>query len=74
MASCASSKEFRTNGHTVLLTLVVGLGGCTGMSQTEQSTLSGGAVDAAGRALIGAMGGNAGMGAAIGGEVGLTGG
>jgi hypothetical protein len=57
----------------VILTLVVGLSDCTGISQTEQSALSGGAMGAVGGALLGVMAGNAGMGAAIGGEVGLTG-
>ena len=50
------------------------LGGCAGMSQTEQRTLSGGAMGAAGGAIIGAIAGNAGLGAAIGGAVGAGGG
>ena len=58
----------------VILTLVVGFSGCTGISQTEQSALSGGAIGAVGGAWLGAMVGNAGMGVAIGGEGGLTGG
>lgn len=48
--------------------------GCAGMSQTQQRTLSGGAMGAAGGALIGAMAGDAAWGAAIGGAVGATGG
>lgn len=51
-----------------------GLGGCAGMTQTQQRTVSGGALGAAGGAAIGAMAGNAGMGAAIGGLAGATGG
>jgi osmotically inducible lipoprotein OsmB len=58
----------------VILTLVVGFSGCAGISQTEQSALSGGAMGAVGGAWLGAMAGNTGMGAAIGGEGGLTGG
>jgi hypothetical protein len=49
-------------------------GGCAGMSQTEQRTLSGGAIGAAGGAIIGAIAGSAGLGAAIGGVVGAGGG
>ena len=56
----------------MILTLVVGLSDCTGISQTEQSALSIGAMGAVGGALLGVMAGNAGMGAAIGGEIGLT--
>lgn len=48
--------------------------GCTGMSNTTQRTLSGGAIGAASGAAIGAMAGNAGMGAAIGGGTGVLGG
>src|SRR5262249_59751294 len=59
---------------TVILFLVVGLSGCSDMSQTGKSTLVGGAGGAAGGALIGAMAGNAGMGAAIGAGVGVAGG
>ncbi len=48
--------------------------GCAGMSQTEQRTLSGGAIGAAGGALIGAAVGHPAAGAAIGGATGATGG
>lgn len=58
---------------TVLLFLSVV--GCTGMSQTEQATLSGGAIGAAAGAGIAAIaGGNAATGAAIGAGAGLLGG
>ena len=50
------------------------LGGCSGMSYTEQRTLSGGAIGAAGGALIGAAAGSPGTGAAIGAGAGLLGG
>jgi osmotically inducible lipoprotein OsmB len=53
---------------------LVAIGGCAGMSETEQRTLTGGAAGAAGGAVIGALAGNAGMGAAIGGGAGLAGG
>ena len=61
---------------TVILVMLAALllGGCSGMSYTEQRTLSGGAIGAAGGALIGAAAGAPGTGAAIGGGAGLLGG
>ena len=53
---------------------IVVLGGCAGMSETEQRTLTGGAGGAGAGAAIGALAGNAGLGAAIGGGAGLAGG
>lgn len=53
---------------------VMAVGGCAGMTETEQRTLTGGAAGASGGALIGAIAGNAGLGAAIGGATGLLGG
>jgi hypothetical protein len=50
------------------------LAGCSGMSETQQTTLSGGAIGAAGGAVLGAIGGNAGLGALAGGAAGLLGG
>ncbi len=50
------------------------LAGCSGMSYTEQRTLSGGAIGAGSGALIGAAAGSAATGAAIGGGAGLLGG
>ena len=50
------------------------LAGCTGMTDTQQRTLTGGLGGAAGGAAIGAIAGNAGMGAAIGAGAGLLGG
>jgi osmotically inducible lipoprotein OsmB len=50
------------------------LGACSGMSNTEQRTLSGGAIGAAGGAVIGAAAGAPGTGAAIGAGAGLLGG
>jgi len=58
----------------IIVVVIISLAGCTGMSATQQSTVTGGAAGAAGGALIGAMAGNAGLGAAIGGAAGLTGG
>src|SRR5690606_1817349 len=49
-------------------------GGCAGMTQTEQRTLSGGAGGAAAGAAIGAIAGDTGLGAAIGGAAGVVGG
>jgi hypothetical protein len=53
---------------------LIALGGCAGMSETQQRTLTGGAAGAAGGAVIGAIAGNAGLGAAIGAGTGLLGG
>lgn len=45
--------------------------GCAGMSNTQQKTLSGGAIGATGGAVIGAVvGGNPAVGAAVGGAAG----
>jgi osmotically inducible lipoprotein OsmB len=57
-----------------ILVFSLALSGCTGMSTTQQRTLTGGAIGAAGGAAIGAMSGNTGLGAAIGGAAGLAGG
>jgi hypothetical protein len=48
--------------------------GCSGMSNTQQRVLSGGAVGASGGAIIGAVAGSAALGAAAGGGAGLLGG
>lgn len=58
----------------LILIVVMFLGGCAGMSYTEQRTLSGGAIGAAGGALIGAAAGSPGTGAAIGAGAGALGG
>lgn len=59
---------------TILMTMSM-LGGCAGMSRTEQRMLSGGAIGAASGAVIGAAtGGSAATGAAIGGAAGVVGG
>jgi osmotically inducible lipoprotein OsmB len=73
----ADAVEGRTMRHILLLVLVLALvavGGCAGLSPTEQTTLTGGAAGAAGGAVIGAIAGNAGLGAAIGAGTGLLGG
>ena len=57
----------------VVMTLLA-VGGCAGLSETQQRTLTGGAAGTAGGALIGAIAGNAGLGAAIGAGTGLLGG
>jgi osmotically inducible lipoprotein OsmB len=49
---------------------MLGLTGCSNMSETQQRTLSGGAIGAAGGAVIGGLSGCAWCGAAIGGAVG----
>lgn len=63
----------RTIVATTLMA-VLASGGCAGLSETEQRTLTGGAGGAAAGALIGALAGNAALGAAIGGAAGAGGG
>jgi osmotically inducible lipoprotein OsmB len=58
----------------VVMVALIAVGGCAGMTETQQRTLTGGAGGAAGGALIGAIAGNAGLGAAIGAGTGLLGG
>ena len=60
----------------VILVMVAAVlvGSCSGMSNTEQRTLSGGAIGAGGGALIGWAAGSPAAGAAIGGGAGLLGG
>jgi uncharacterized membrane protein len=59
---------------SIILAFIVTLGGCAGMTETQQRTVSGSLIGAAGGGIIGAIAGNAGMGAAIGAGVGATGG
>ena len=58
----------------LVVVLALALGGCSGMSSTQQRVLSGGAVGASGGALIGWAVGSPAAGAAIGGGAGLLGG
>ena len=61
----------------VIILLVVAalfLGGCSGMSNTQQRVLSGGAIGASSGALIGWAAGCPACGAAIGGGAGMLGG
>jgi uncharacterized membrane protein len=58
----------------LVVVALIASGGCAGLSQTEQRTLTGGAAGAAGGAVVGAIAGNAGLGAAIGAGTGLLGG
>ena len=57
-----------------ILAISLALGGCSGMSDTEQRTLSGGAIGAGAGTAIGAAAGETAWGAAIGTGVGLAGG
>jgi osmotically inducible lipoprotein OsmB len=61
---------------TVVLVMVAALllGGCAGMSSTEQRVLSGGAIGASGGALVGWAVGSPAVGAAVGGGAGMLGG
>ncbi len=58
----------------LMVVLALALGGCSGMSSTQQRVLSGGAIGAGGGALIGLAAGSPAAGAAIGGGAGLLGG
>jgi Glycine zipper len=58
----------------LIMVALVAMGGCAGMSETQQRTLTGGTGGAAAGAVIGAIAGNAGLGAAIGAGAGLAGG
>ena len=58
----------------VILIVAVGLSGCSGMSDTQQRTLSGGAIGAGAGTVVGAIAGNTGMGLAIGAAAGVAGG
>jgi len=60
--------------NLLLAVLAFGLAGCADMNSTQQRTLTGGAAGAAGGAIIGAIAGNAGLGALIGGAAGAGGG
>jgi osmotically inducible lipoprotein OsmB len=58
----------------VIVVAVFLVGGCSGMSTTQQRTLSGGAIGASSGALIGWAAGSPAAGAAIGGGAGMLGG
>jgi osmotically inducible lipoprotein OsmB len=58
----------------VVIVAILVSAGCSGMSNTEQRVLSGGAIGATSGALIGAAAGSAAVGAAAGGGAGLLGG
>ena len=57
-----------------ILVISLALGGCAGMSDTEQRTLSGGAIGAGAVTIVGAIAGHTAWGAAIGAASGLAGG
>jgi osmotically inducible lipoprotein OsmB len=58
----------------LVVVLALALGGCSGMSSTQQRMLSGGAIGASSGALIGWAAGSPAAGAAIGGGAGVLGG
>lgn len=58
----------------LMLILTLGLSGCAGMSDTEQRTLSGGAIGTGVGAVVGAISGHTVWGAAIGAVAGSAGG
>lgn len=60
-------------GYLIAIPVLALSVGCTNMTPTEQSTLSGAAIGALGGAAIGGLsGGNAGVGAVIGGAAGAV--
>jgi hypothetical protein len=61
---------------TLIIIVIIGLalGGCSGMSDTEQRTLSGAAIGAGAGTAIGAVSGNTALGAVVGTAAGATGG
>jgi hypothetical protein len=63
-----------TRTYAIALTGILVLSGCAGMSDTERRTTGGGALGAAGGALVGSFSGHAGEGALIGAGVGALGG
>jgi hypothetical protein len=58
----------------LVVVLALAIGGCSGMSSTQQRMLSGGAIGASSGALIGWAAGSPAAGAAIGGGAGVLGG
>jgi hypothetical protein len=58
----------------VILAISLALGGCAGMSDTEQRTLSGGAIGAGAGAIVGAIAGHTALGVAVGAAAGVAGG
>ena len=58
----------------LIVVAVLLVGGCSGMSNTQQRVVSGGAIGASSGALIGWAAGSPAAGAAIGGGAGLLGG
>jgi uncharacterized membrane protein len=58
----------------IILTISLALAGCAGMSDTQQRTLSGGAIGAGAGAVVGAISGNTALGAAVGAAGGAAGG
>jgi len=67
-------KEVMKKTVILVVVAVMVLGGCSGMSYTEQRVLSGGAIGAGSGALIGWAAGCPACGAAIGGGAGMLGG
>jgi uncharacterized membrane protein len=58
----------------ILLVFSLALGGCAGMSDTEQRTLSGAAIGTAAGGIVGAVAGHTGLGLAAGAAAGAAGG
>ena len=56
----------KKNLIVVLLVVSLALGGCAGMSDTEQRTLSGAAIGTAAGGVVGGIAGHTGIGLAVG--------
>ncbi len=66
-----TKEKFMRKAMALIVIAVLLVGGCAGMSNTQQRVLSGGAIGASGGAVIGALAGSAAIGAAAGGGAGL---
>jgi uncharacterized membrane protein len=69
-------KELAMKKLSIVIILVTSLafGGCAGMSDTEQRTLSGAAIGTAAGGIVGAIAGHTGIGLAVGAVAGTAGG
>jgi uncharacterized protein YcfJ len=69
-------KEQAMKKSALIIVLIISLafGGCAGMSDTEQRTLSGAAIGTAAGGIVGAVAGNTGLGLAAGAVAGAAGG
>jgi len=74
VGAISEGEESMKKAVILILVVAMALGGCSGMSSTQQRVLSGGAIGAGSGALIGWAAGSPAAGAAIGAGVGALGG